>query len=60
MFNDICSKPPSNIPLLVKCPEWCDLGYQVCQFRNGMFQFPEQPNDIFHGLVEGWMIIEED
>jgi len=41
---------------LVKCPDWCDCGYQVCEWFNAKqeFSYPDAPNDMFHDTITHW------
>lgn len=53
--------PKNNTDLIyaVKCPDWCDSGYQVCFFRHGEFEYAEQPNDNFNECVTEWAVIAD-
>jgi hypothetical protein len=52
--------PPSERVLLCYCPEWNETGYQVAMWdKNKGFYYHEQPNDMFHDLVEEWSIFME-
>lgn len=51
------SVPPKNRLLIAYCPDWSDLGYQICEYRNGKYYYPEQPNDMFDENVEKWSLL---
>ena len=52
-------KPSSSRPILCYCPGWNDLGYQVAQWKNGKFQYDEDPNGFFNEYVKEWSIFFE-
>lgn len=52
-------KPSINRPVLCYCPEWSELGYQVAEWNGKEFEYSEQPNDLFNGLVLKWNIFLE-
>ena len=37
--------------VVVKCPEWCEAGFQVASWNGVEFEYADQPNDKFHGNV---------
>ena len=48
-------KPIINYLIIAECPDWNELGYQVCTCSSsGYFSYPDQPNDMFHDYVIGW------
>ena len=50
--------PLDGSKVICKCPEWCELGYQIAIFVNGKFTYPEQSNDSFHDCVEWFAILD--
>lgn len=50
--------PPKNKTLICSCPDWCDEGFQVAKWNGERFYYSAQPNEMFHGLVKEWAILE--
>lgn len=56
-WNHTSETPPTNTLLLVRCPDWCVEGYQVCEWDGTQFCYSDQPNDNFTHMVFRWAII---
>jgi hypothetical protein len=54
MYRGVNEMPENGQLCLCRCPHWCELGYQVAVFENGIFDYPEAPNSRFHENVIAW------
>jgi hypothetical protein len=53
-------KPEEGIMIICRCPNWCDSGYQIAKFEDGIFCYDDQPNDAFDENVIAWTPLDED
>lgn len=54
------TKPKEGILIICHCPNWCDSGYQIAKFEDGIFCYDDQPNDAFDENVIAWIPLDED
>lgn len=57
-YNKENKSPPKNSALLVYCPEWSDIGYEVAVWNGSNFEDEIRGEDI-HDYVLKWCLIYE-
>ena len=54
-INQVKMPPNNNYILVAHCPNWNELGFQICTYSESHgFNYLDQPNDTFHSHVIGW------
>ena len=51
--------PATDRKVLVYCPRWNSLGYEVAIYDGKKFTYYEEPNDDFSDCVEMWALFLE-
>lgn len=54
MYKGRNENPYEGQVCICRCPNWCELGYQIAIFEDGIFDFPESPNFSFDKQVIAW------
>lgn len=49
-----------NDMVIAKCPEWNEEGFQIATWNGKEFEYSGQSNDMFNGLVTGFMPINTE
>jgi len=60
MYKGRTKNPVKGRMCICRCPNWCELGYQIAQWDGEKFDFPESPNPWFDRDVIAWMPLDED
>ena len=59
-FKGLREKPSNGQLCVCRCPDWCELGYQVATWTGTEFEYPEQPNYMFNDSVIAWLPLDCD
>lgn len=60
MYYGRNKEPQEGQLCLCRCPEWCEEGYQIAIYEDGIFQYSDQPNGYFDRKVIAWMPLDQD
>lgn len=60
MYYGRNKEPKDGQLCLCRCPEWCEEGYQIAIYEDGIFHYSDQPNSYFDKKVIAWMPLNQD
>lgn len=60
MYYGRNKEPQESQLCLCRCSEWCQEGYQIAIYEDGVFQYSDHPNSYFDIKVIAWMQLDQD